>query len=169
MNKQQFIKELLPGALKAHVTEHLFVSVVLDQILLESGNGQDCPGNNAGGIKWTDGCGYDWQLLVTEEDYNLAEFNKLKASDGWYKLIAEKNGTYLVQIKAKFRKYKTLADFVLDYVKFLSTKRYASVRASKTYQQACEQLKADGYATDISYVTLLESVIQSNKLYIYDK
>lgn len=160
---------MLPGALKAFKEEHIFPSLILAQGLLESGNGVSCPGNNCFGIKWTEDCGFDYQLLKTSEDYSLAQFNRLKASKEWYELISVKNDIYHVHLKARFRKYKTLTDCVLDHSKLLSTARYASVRASKNYKEACVQIKKDGYATDTKYPTLLISIIVSNKLYQYDK
>jgi len=169
MDKQNFIKLCLPGAIKAFREEHILPSLTIAQALLESGNGKSCPGNNCFGIKWSEKCGYGSQLLVTSEYYNLEQFNKLKASKAWYELVAVKNNTYHVHIKAKFKKYKAIGDCVLDHSKLLSTARYESVRVCKNYKDACEQIKKDGYATDPKYPTLLISIITINKLYQYDK
>lgn len=169
MDKKKFISLCLPGALAAFEIEKILPSLTLAQALLESGNGDSCPGNNCFGIKWTEGCGHSSQLLITSEYYTLPQYNSLKASKAWYELVAVKNGQYHVHIKAKFRKYKSIADCVLDHSKFLSTDRYKSVRGAKTYKEACEQIKKDGYATDPKYPTLLESIILTNKLYQYDK
>lgn len=143
------MKEIMPGAIKAFREDYILPSLTAAQALLESGNGQDCPGNNCFGIKWTEGCGFDSQLLWTHE-WNP----NLKA---------------LEKVQRKFRKYKTLADCILDHSKLLSLARYESVRACKNYIQACEQIKKDGYATDPNYTKLLISIITTNKLFQYDK
>jgi flagellum-specific peptidoglycan hydrolase FlgJ len=149
LDKGRFIKAVLPGAMTAFKKEHILPSLTIAQALLEGANGQSCPGNNCFGIKWTEGCGYEKQLLWTHE-WNP----KIKA---------------LEKVQSPFRKYKTLADCVLDHSKVLSVARYESVRACKNFKSACEQIKKDGYATDPKYPTLLISIITSNKLYQYDK
>jgi len=149
LDKKKFIAACLPGAQKAWKSEHIFTSLTLAQALIESGNGQDCPGNNCFGIKWTAGCGFDSQLLWTHE-WN----DKIKG---------------LEKVQRYFRKYKTLADCILDHSKLLSTARYESVRACKNYKDACTQILKDGYATDKNYTKLLMGVIVTNKLYQYDK
>lgn len=149
MEKQKFIKEILPGAEEAFKKDHILPSLTIAQALLEGANGKSCPGNNCFGIKWTPGCGFDKQLLWTHE-WN----SKLKQ---------------LEKVQRYFRKYKTLADCVLDHSKLLSSPRYQNIRSAKDYIEACDLIKKDGYATDPNYTKLLISIIVTNKLYLYDK
>lgn len=140
---------MLQGALKAYKQFNILPSLTLAQGLLEGGNGQNCPGNNCFGIKWTNGCGFDSQLLWTHE---------------W-----NSKAMKMERVQRPFRKYNSIADCVLDHSKLLEKPRYIDVRRAKNYREACIAVKKDGYATDPKYTTLLISIIVSNKLYQYDK
>lgn len=59
--------------------------------------------------------------------------------------------------KAAFRKYKSFGESADDFVKFLSTPRYAKARAAKTKYQFFSELKKAGYATDSEYVQKMMS------------
>lgn len=169
MDKQKFINMLIPGAKAAHAKYKLLPSVMMAQAILESGWGGNAPGFNLFGIKWTAGCGYDFQLLETKECYNEAQYKKLCASKEWHELIKKENGMYWVHIKAKFKKYKSYNDSITDHGKFLSTDRYLKVRSAKTYKEQANALKVCGYATDDKYPALLISIIESSNLQKYDK
>ncbi|MBZ9626333.1 peptidoglycan-binding protein [Clostridium sp. FP2] len=98
------------------------------------------------GIKWTNGCGYEVQELNTHE---------------WI------NGVKTPMV-CKFRKYDSLDDSILDHGKLLSFTRYKSVITSKDYKEACQNVYNSGYCTDTDYPKKLISIIEENKLYIYD-
>ena len=68
----------------------------------------------------------------------------------------------------KFRKYESIGDSLLDHGKLLSFSRYKSVVISKNYKETCQNIYKCGYCTDIEYPERLISIIEENKLYIYD-
>ncbi|HEY8890170.1 MAG TPA: glucosaminidase domain-containing protein, partial [Clostridium sp.] len=116
------------------------------QAILETGWLQHVKGNNIFGIKWTAGCGYEVQ------EFNTHEF------------ISGVN-TPLV---CKFRKYDTLESSILDHGKLLSFTRYKSVITSKDYREACQNVYNSGYCTDNEYPQKLITIIEQNKLHVYD-
>jgi len=68
----------------------------------------------------------------------------------------------------KFRKYDSIGDSLLDHGKLLTLSRYKSVIASKDYKEAALNVYKSGYCTDAEYPNKLISIIEQNKLYIYD-
>lgn len=146
MDKEKIIKQILPGALVTFEKYGLFPSVTMAQVILETGWLKVVKGNNIFGIKWTKGCGFEVQEILTNE---------------WV------NGV-ITPVTAKFRKYKSLAESILDYGKFLTAIRYRGVLNSDDYQEACENLYKCGYSTDVQYASKLIKLIEENKLYIYD-
>lgn len=169
MDRQGFIKVIAPLAKVAQKKFQLFASVTTAQAILETGCTLTPHGNNLFGVKWQEGCGYDFQLLNTKECYTKAQFDKLVSSKTWYQLIKQDGDNYWVYIKAKFRAYKTLQDSINDHAKFVSTPRYAPVRTAKNWMEACNQLQRCGYATDPEYAKKLTSLITQYKLDQYDK
>ncbi|MCB2291756.1 glucosaminidase domain-containing protein [Clostridium sp. CS001] len=146
MNKTQIIKTLTTGALLSYKKYNILPSVTIAQAILETGWMQHVKGNNIFGIKWTTGCGYEFQELNTHE---------------WI------NGVKTPMV-CKFRKYDSLDDSILDHGKLLSLNRYKDVINSKDYKDACQNLYSCGYCTDYEYPQKLISIIEENKLYLYD-
>jgi hypothetical protein len=146
MNKTQIIKDLLPGALLSYKKNNILPSLTIAQAILETGWLQHVKGNNIFGIKWTKGCGYEVQELNTHE---------------WISGVK-------TPMVCKFRKYNSLEDSLIDHGKLLGFSRYKSVISSKNYKEACDNIYKSGYCTDIEYPEKLISIIEDNKLYIYD-
>ncbi|MFT5875149.1 MAG: peptidoglycan hydrolase-like protein with peptidoglycan-binding domain [Clostridium sp.] len=146
MNKTQIIKSLIPGALLSYEKYNILPSLTIAQAILETGWLQYVKGNNVFGIKWTNGCGYEVQELNTHEFINGVK----------------------TPMVCKFRKYDSLADSLLDHGKLLNLTRYKSVIASIGYKEACQNVYNSGYCTDSEYPKNLISIIEQNKLYIYD-
>jgi peptidoglycan hydrolase-like protein with peptidoglycan-binding domain len=146
MNKTQVIKSLTPGALLSYEKYNIFPSLTIAQGILESGWMQHVKGNNIFGIKWTNGCGYEVQELNTYEFINGVK----------------------TPMVCKFRKYDSLEASLLDHGKLLSYSRYKSVITSKDYKEAAQKVYDSGYCTDPEYPKKLISIIEENKLYIYD-
>lgn len=71
-------------------------------------------------------------------------------------------------VMAQWRYYETIEDCVRDHELFLSTPRYAQVRAAAAPQEQCGALYAAGYATDPSYAEKLWSLIKSRSFLAYD-
>ncbi|MGH4124818.1 MAG: glycoside hydrolase family 73 protein [Clostridium sp.] len=146
MNKTQIIKDLIPGALQSYNKYNILPSLTIAHAILETGWMQHVKGNNIFGIKWTKDCGYEVQELNTLEFINGVK----------------------TPMVCKFRKYVSLEDSLLDHGKLLSLSRYKSVMTSKNYKQACLNIYKSGYCTDHEYPEKLISIIEENKLYVYD-
>ena len=125
-------------------------STVIAQAIIESNSGKSVLGykyHNYFGMK----CGSRWKgksvNLKTKEEYTV--------------------GT-LTTIKDNFRVYDSIEEGVKGYYDFISTKRYANLKESKTYIEYAENLKADGYATSSKYVNTLCTTVDAYNLTKYD-
>ena len=125
-------------------------STVIAQAIIESNSGKSILGykyHNYFGMK----CGSRWKgksvNLKTKEEYTV--------------------GT-LTTIKDNFRVYDSIEEGVKGYYDFISTKRYANLKESKTYEEYAENLKADGYATSSKYVNTLCTTVDAHNLTKYD-
>ena len=145
--RQDFLNSIKQGAIDAYKQYKVRASLTGAQAALESNFGTSAPGNNLFGIKWTEGCGYDKQLLPTWEVINGKE----------------------IRVNAYFRKYDSLADSIIDHAKLLTLSRYKPVIAAQDYKEACRQVQACGYATDPNYASQLIGIIEQYKLYEWDE
>ena len=125
-------------------------STVIAQAIIESNSGKSILGykyHNYFGMK----CGSRRKgksvNLKTKEEYTV--------------------GT-LTTIKDNFRVYDSIEEGVKGYYDFISTKRYANLKESKTYVEYAENLKADGYATSSKYVNTLCATVDAHNLTKYD-
>lgn len=125
-------------------------STVIAQAIIESNSGKSILGykyHNYFGMK----CGSRWKgksvNLKTKEEYTV--------------------GT-LTTITDNFRVYDSMEEGVKGYYDFISTKRYANLKESKTYVEYAENLKADGYATSSKYVNTLCTTVVAHNLIKYD-
>ena len=125
-------------------------STVIAQAIIESNSGKSILGykyHNYFGMK----CGSRWKgksvNLKTKEEYTV--------------------GT-LTTIKDNFRVYDSIEEGVKGYYDFISTKRYANLKESKTYVEYAENLKADGYATSSKYINTLCTTVDVHNLTKYD-
>ena len=125
-------------------------STVIAQAIIESNSGKSILGykyHNYFGMK----CGSRWKgksvNLKTKEEYTV--------------------GT-LTTIKDNFRVYDSIEEGVKGYYDFISTKRYANLKESKTYVEYAENLQADGYATSSKYVNTLCTTVDAHNLTKYD-
>lgn len=108
---------------------------------------------------------------------NANNFFGIKASSDWKGEIysantTEWNGSIYAPQVSKFRKYKTAQDSFIDHALFLKKyQRYAFLfdLDELDYQGWANGLKTAGYATDPLYASKLISMINTYKLYEYDK
>lgn len=147
MTKDQFITTM-GGLINSYCnSRHLPVHIAdlaLCQACLESGFGSSSVmmNNNAPfGIKATGNKPY---YEVTTKEYM--------------------NGRYIT-VKARFCKYNTLAESVIDYFKLLNWSRYAPVMNSKNFEDATEQIRLCGYATSPVYTDSLRRIYNEIKTY----
>ena len=150
MTNKEFIKKIGDAAVKQYAKYKILPSLTIAQAILESAWGKSdlatsC--HNYFGMKWTSGCGCDYKEYSTKEQ--------------------RKDGSYYT-IKAKFRKYDSVAAGIEGYYKFLQYPRYANLKGVTDYKKACELIRKDGWATSLNYTNSLIKLIETYKLNEYD-
>jgi len=74
-----------------------------------------------------------------------------------------------VKVYANFRKYPSWAESIKDHSDlFNRLARYKNLKSETDYVKACNNVKADGYATSPIYSTTLLNCINQYKLYEWD-
>ena len=143
----------------------ILASVSLAQFILESGYGKSelaQNANNVFGMKkslsgntWG-GSSWDGKSVYTKK-------TKEQNSDGSY-----------VTVTADFRKYPCIEDSIADHSAYLlgavngSKPRYAGLKGCTDYKKAVQIIKDGGYATSLTYVQKLCSIIERWELTQYD-
>lgn len=152
--KQAFIKQVAPEAQAMQNSYHVYASVTIAQAILESQWGTSqlaSQYHNLFGIKGTDP---NTSRVLTTKEYI--------------------NGNWIVT-KGRFKVYDSWSDSIKDHTKLMlngtdtNKENYQAVVQATSYQQAARELQKAGYATDPNYAQKLISVIQTYKLYNYDK
>lgn len=148
MDKSKFIELVGKVAAEYYPQYNILPSLVISQAILESGWGVKHIENNIFGIK----AGSSWNGKVA-----------LRRTTEW-------NGTKYVVIIDKFRAYDSMEDSIKDYLKLIGeSKRYEKVKKAKDYKEAARLIYEAGYATDPKYTDKLINIMESNKLFEYDK
>jgi uncharacterized protein YcbK (DUF882 family) len=151
MLKKQAIQKLKP-IIDNLAEKHNWIkgkkSLVMAQVLLESGYLKHCPNNNCLGIKWT-------------SKYPVSRKQML-----WtYEYV---NGKY-IKVQAPFLTFESLEQCIEEgYIRVLSLSRYKPVRDSIDWWDATAQIKYCGYATSKNYTENLRKLILDNKIYEID-
>lgn len=70
---------------------------------------------------------------------------------------------------AKFRKYATPEEGIKGYYEFLQYKRYQNLKGVTDYNEACDLIRKDGWATSLAYAQNLKNLIASYGLTAYDE
>ena len=160
--KQAFINIVKEGAQEVQRQTGMFASVTIAQAIHETGWGRSTPKDKDTGA----------------ESYNLFG-RKIKKGDPF---VTSKTWEVYdgkrVEIYAKFKKFNSYTESVLDRSTFLKSKYYKKACAAKNPYDACDFLvhtgvfgtngKEIGYATDPAYAELLKKVIRQNNLEQYD-
>lgn len=153
--KQEFLDWIVPLAKELQKVSGMLPSLTIAQKVQESG--------------WTKG-----NSPIKTECHNY--FGMKKGSwDGPYKVFRtwehDKNGNKYY-IDAAFRCYESdVEGFIGRGDFFWSYSRYADFliyNFNHDWQNAVKAVKAAGYATDVNYVSALNSIINSNQLWQYD-
>ena len=143
----------------------ILASVSLAQFILESGYGKSelaQKANNCFGMKKSLS-GNTWSGSVWDGKSVYTKKTKEQNKDGSYTTIT-----------ADFRKYPSVEDSIADHSAYLlgakngSKKRYAGLKGCKEYKKAAKIIKDGGYATSLTYVDKLCSIIEKWKLTQYD-
>lgn len=125
-------------------------SPIIAQAAIESNYGASSLGykyHNYFGMK----CGSSWKgksvNLKTKEEYTVGS---------------------LTTIRDNFRAYDDMVSGVSGYFDFISTKRYANLKAASTPREYLELIKKDGYATSSTYVNTNMNCIARHNLERFD-
>jgi LysM repeat protein len=145
MSPQQYIENFKDEAIKEMLMYNIPASITLAQGMLESGNGNSdlaVYANNHFGIK----CHREWDGPTFIKDDDTKD--------------------------ECFRKYSSVLDSYTDHSQFLKTRsRYSQLFELRRtdYKGWAKGLKEAGYATDPKYTPRLVDLIESYKLYEFDK
>lgn len=145
---ESFFKKLKPYVIADMKQTGILASLTAAQAFIESNKGNSglttsC--NNLFGIKGE----YNGQygLFWTTEYYNGVK----------------------QRVRAKFRKYPSWQESIADHSGlFNRLARYKNLRGETNYVKACQNVKADGYATSPTYASTLINTIQKYRLYEWD-
>lgn len=148
-SRVQFLESIHQGAVDGWKQYGVLPSLTAAQAIIESGWGQSAlttQGHNLFGIKGS----YNGQS-VTMPTY-------------------EYYGGRYVRINDAFRAYPSNSDSIVDHGRFLrENSRYSNLIGQRDYRTATRLIRQDGYATDPSYTTTLNSVIQRYNLTAWDQ
>lgn len=143
----------------------VLASVSAAQFILESGYGKSELGQNANnmfGMK-TSLSGNTWKDSAWDGTSKYTKKTKEQHTDGTYETIT-----------ADFRKYPNVEDSVADHSAYLlgakngKTLRYPGIKGMQGYREVAQLIKDGGYATSLSYVDDLCSIIERYALTKYD-
>ncbi len=143
----------------------ILASVSMAQFILESGYGKSelaQNANNVFGMKCSLS-GNTWSGLAWDGKSKYTKQTREQNADGSYETIT-----------ADFRKYPCIEDSIADHSAYLlgakngSKLRYAGLKGCKDYKKAAQIIKDGGYATSLTYVEKLCSIIERWKLTKYD-
>ena len=143
----------------------ILASISLAQFILESGYGKSELAQNANnlfGMKCSLS-GNTWSGSTWDGKSKYTKKTQEQNADGSYKTIT-----------ADFRKYPDIAKSIADHSAYLlgakngSKLRYAGLKGCKDYKKAAQILKDGGYATSLTYVSKLCSIVEKWKLTKYD-
>ncbi|MEC2233901.1 phage tail family protein [Bacillus subtilis] len=153
MSNTDFIKKIAPDAQKMYANYKILASLIIAQGCLESAYGNSglaVNGKNLFGMKGE----YNGQYVIMKT----------------WEVINGQN----VQVDAKFRKYPSWSESIQDlanlYLKGTSwdPNHYKAVVGETNYKKATAALVNAGYATDPSYATKLNNIIETYSLTKYD-
>lgn len=153
LNEEQieFINSIKDEAIKGYNEYNIYASLTIAQAILESSWGKSKlskDANNLFGVKAYNDWNGDIYTISTKEYSNT--YNDY------------------IYIDANFKYYNSITDSVKDHNELLNTERYAKVRSSNNYVEACNAILECGYATSPSYSKKLIEIIECFNLTQYD-
>jgi lysozyme len=147
-----FLNEVITGAINGWTEYKILPSLTVSQAILESGWGQS---------------------TLASKYHNLFG---IKADSSWtgeyvtMSTIEESSSGYYYTVNAKFRKYDSYSDSIIDHDKFLiDNSRYSNLIGQTNAKTVTSLISKDGYATDSSYSSKLMSIINSYGLTAWDQ
>lgn len=155
MTHEQFI-ETIASAVKKYAHDYGIVvySPIIAQAILESAWGTS-------------------ELAVNANNYFGLKYRSGRCPSAigiYHKVGSEQNpdGSY-VSSAMKWMKFRNLEEGVKGYFEFINIPNYFNLRGVTDPKAYLENIKKDGYATSLSYVSNLMNVIQKNDLTRFDK
>ena len=143
----------------------ILASVSMAQFILESGYGKSELAQNANNV-------FGMKCSLSGNTWSGSTWN---GTSKYTKQTKEQNtdGSYTT-ITADFRKYPRVEDSIADYSAYLlgakngSKLRYEGLKGCTDYKKAAQIIKDGGYATSLTYVEKLCSIIERWNLTQYD-
>lgn len=156
MTEKEFVEKIGPLATEDMMESGILASITVAQACLESGYGTTELAENANNL-------FGMKCILSGNTWESVWDGVSK----YTKPTKEQNtdGTEYI-ITADFRKYPDILDSIKDHSCYLNgalngnSLRYAGLSGEKNYRKAAELIKAGNYATDISYVDKLCSLIE---------
>lgn len=150
---KDFINKVKDGAISGWKKHKILPSISIAQAILESDWGRSklaVEGNNLFGIKG-DYKGNSITIKTNEWD-----------------------GSKMIQVDAKFRKYPSWNESIEDHGTFFTStpwraNNYKNVIGETDYKKTAKALSDAGYATDPAYSSKLINIVESHDLTKYDK
>ena len=143
----------------------ILASVSLAQFILESGYGKSELAQNANNI-------FGMKCSLSGNSWSGSSWD---GKSKYTKKTQEQNPDgSMVTITADFRKYPCIEDSIADHSAYLlgakngSKLRYAGLKGCLDYKKAVQIIKDGGYATSLTYVEKLISIIERWNLTQYD-
>ena len=143
----------------------ILASVSLAQFILESGYGKSELAQNANNI-------FGMKCSLSGNTWSESSWD---GKSKYTKKTQEQNPDgSMVTITADFRKYPCIEDSIADHSAYLlgakngSKLRYAGLKGCTDYKKAVQIIKDGGYATSLTYVEKLCSIIEKWNLTQYD-
>ncbi len=143
----------------------ILASVSLAQFILESGYGKSELAQNANNI-------FGMKCSLFGNTWSGSSWD---GKSKYTKKTQEQNPDgRMVTITADFRKYPCIEDSIADHSAYLlgtmngKKLRYGGLKGCTDYKKAVQIIKDDGYATSLTYVEKLCSIIEKWKLTEYD-
>lgn len=165
MTPIEFVTKFYPFAKKVQDSTGLSAVAILTQCALETGWGQNAPGNMMFGVKDTDGINGNEQLITTTE---YSKSDKLKFPVIISKVFNPVNKLWKYLVKDYFRKYNSPEDSFKDHALFFQqNSRYKKAWEVRTdYNLFFEEIAKAGYATAPNYSETLKQVSKTIVKYI---
>ena len=109
------------------------------------------------------------ELAIKAMNYFGLKYKASVANDYYIKVGSEQNtdGSYTSSVM-KWCKFPSMEAGVKGYFDFISAQRYANLKGVTEPKTYLENIKSDGYATSLKYVSNLMAVIQKYDLTKYD-
>ena len=165
MTEREVIEKVGPLFTADQSRTGVLASVSMAQFLLESGYGKSelaQKANNCFGMK-KNLSGNTWSGSAWDRSSTYTKQTKEQNANGSY-----------ITITAEFRKYACVEDSITDHSAYLlgakngSALRYAGLKGCTDYKKAAQIIKDGGYATSLTYVQNLCSVIEKWNLTRFD-